>query len=47
MKGGDLSNLLGPLVGNDALGRPVYSTEIYDPATTRTVAAGAVTPQPV
>src|SRR6185295_4731200 len=27
-----------------ALGRPVYSGEIYDPATTRTVAAGATDP---
>jgi hypothetical protein len=44
MKGGNLSNLLGAQLGTDALGRPVYSTEIYDPATTRTVAAGAVDP---
>ena len=29
----------------DALGRPVYSGAIYDPATTRTVAAGAIDPK--
>ncbi|MFN8006670.1 MAG: TonB-dependent receptor [Terriglobia bacterium] len=54
MRGGDFSNLLtGQLMncgsgGNqacvDALGRPVYGGELYDPATTRTVAAGAVDP---
>src|SRR5205814_10295612 len=44
MKGGDLSNLLGAQIGADALGRPVCTGEIYDPATTRTVPAGAVDP---
>ena len=44
MRGGDLSNVLGAQVGTDALGRPVYGSEIYDPATQRTVAAGAVDP---
>jgi hypothetical protein len=44
MKGGDLSNVLGAAVGTDALGRPVYSDEIYDPTTQRTVVAGAVDP---
>jgi len=44
MKGGDLSNILGGQIGTDALGRPVYSSEIYDPATTRVVAAGATDP---
>jgi hypothetical protein len=44
MRGGDFSNILGAQVGTDALGRPVYSNEIYDPATQRTVAAGAVDP---
>ncbi len=44
MRGGDLSNTLGPVMGTDALGRPVYQGEIYDPATQRTVAAGAVDP---
>lgn len=41
MKNGDLSNILGGQVGSDALGRPIYSGAVYDPATTRTVAAGA------
>jgi hypothetical protein len=40
MKGGDLSNILGSQIGNDALGRPVYASEIYDPATTRPVLKG-------
>jgi Carboxypeptidase regulatory-like domain/TonB dependent receptor len=44
MRGGDFSNVLGGQVGTDALGRPVYSSEIYDPATQRTVGAGAVDP---
>ncbi|HXJ94379.1 MAG TPA: TonB-dependent receptor [Terriglobia bacterium] len=44
MRGGDFSNVLGAQVGSDALGRPVYSSEIYDPATQRTVGAGAVDP---
>ncbi|HZP01772.1 MAG TPA: TonB-dependent receptor [Terriglobia bacterium] len=44
MKQGDESNILGSQVGTDALGRPIYSGEIYDPNTTRTVAAGAVDP---
>ena len=41
MKNGDLSNILGPQIGTDALGRPVLSNAIYDPATTRLVPAGA------
>jgi hypothetical protein len=56
MRGGDLSNLLNPLTpisscGStgkqacyDALGRPIYSNEIYDPSTQRIVAAGAIDP---
>ena len=54
MRGGDFSNLLNTQLTNcgsggnqpcvDAIGRPVYGGEIYDPATTRTVAAGAVDP---
>ncbi len=49
---GDFSRLLGPQLstcgaaGNqlclDALGRPIYQNELYNPATTRTVAAGAM-----
>src|SRR5262249_52293691 len=42
MRGGNLSNVLGGEIGTDALGRPVYANEIFDPATTRTVAAGAI-----
>lgn len=34
---GDFSAMLGPQQGTDALGRPVYQYEIYDPTTTRTV----------
>jgi hypothetical protein len=32
---GDFSALLGSQIGTDVLGRPIYSGEIYDPATTR------------
>lgn len=35
MKGGDFSEWLGPQIGTDALGRPVFQGQIYDPATTR------------
>jgi Carboxypeptidase regulatory-like domain len=34
-KQGDFSRLLGPVVGTDALGRPVREGQIYDPGTTR------------
>jgi hypothetical protein len=54
MRSGDLSNVLGSQIATcgasgksgclDALGRPVFSNEIYDPATQRTVAAGAIDP---
>jgi hypothetical protein len=44
MRGGNLSNVLGAQIGTDALGRPVFASQIFDPATTRTVAAGAVDP---
>jgi len=44
MREGDFSSFLGAQAGTDALGRPVYTNEIYDPTTTRTVAAGAVDP---
>src|SRR5690349_11037036 len=37
MKNGDFSAWLGPQIGTDALGRPVFQNEIYDPTTTRTV----------
>jgi len=43
---GDFSALLDTnnVLGTDRLGRPVYSGMIYDPATQRTVTAGAVDP---
>lgn len=34
---GDFSDILGPAVGRDALGRTVYQNQIFDPNTTRTV----------
>ncbi len=34
---GDFSDILGAQSGVDALGRPVYTNEIYNPATTRSV----------
>ena len=44
MRAGDFSSFLGAQEGTDALGRPVYKNAIYDPTTTRTVAAGATDP---
>jgi hypothetical protein len=35
--GGDFSAILGAQVGTDALGRPVFANEIFNPASTRTV----------
>ncbi len=32
---GDFRDLLGPQIGTDSIGRPVYKGEIYDPQTTR------------
>jgi len=43
-RAGDFSELLGPQVGTDALGRPIYSGQIYIPASTRTITAGQVDP---
>jgi len=37
MREGNFSQWLGSQVGTDALNRPVYQGEIFDPATTRTV----------
>lgn len=34
---GDFSALLGPQIGTDALGRPIFSGQIFDPDTRRTV----------
>jgi carboxypeptidase family protein/TonB-dependent receptor-like protein len=42
MRNGDFSSWLGAQVGTDALGRPVFKNEIYDPTTTRRVTAGQV-----
>ena len=39
-KSGNLSALLGPQVGTDALGRPVRVGQIYDPSTTRSDGQG-------
>ncbi len=39
-RGGDFTQLLGPQVGTDDLGRPVYTGEIYDPSTTRQLPDG-------
>ncbi|MGH9438725.1 MAG: carboxypeptidase regulatory-like domain-containing protein, partial [Terriglobia bacterium] len=44
MKKGDFSGWLGSQLGTDALGRPVYKNEIYNPTTTRVVPAGAIDP---
>ena len=44
LKQGDFGTLLGPQIGNDALGRPMYQGAIYDPLTTRTVQAGQADP---
>jgi len=44
MRSGDFSSFLGSQVGTDALGRPVYTNEIYDPTTTRSVTAGSIDP---
>ncbi len=46
MVSGDFSQILGAQIGTDALGRPVYSHEIYDPTTTRTLGNGAVVRDP-
>jgi hypothetical protein len=44
MRQGNFSSWLGAQVGTDALGRPVFKDEIYDPTTTRSVTAGQVDP---
>jgi hypothetical protein len=38
---GDLSALLGPQIGTDALGRPILSGQIYNPFTTRQIGTSA------
>ncbi len=39
-RSGDFSNVLGPQVGTDALGRPIFKNEIFNPTTLRAVTAG-------
>ncbi len=39
---GNFSDILGAQSGTDALDRPIYSHEIYDPTTTRTVGSSIV-----
>jgi hypothetical protein len=41
---GNFSNILGPQVGVDALGRPIYKNEIFNYSTQRAVTAGQVDP---
>jgi Carboxypeptidase regulatory-like domain len=36
MRNGDFSGVLGPQIGTDSLGRPLYQNEIFDPSTSRT-----------
>lgn len=43
-RSGNFSQLLGSQVGTDALGRPIYSGQIYDPRSTRAITAGTVDP---
>lgn len=42
MRQGNFSELLGPQIGTDALGRPVLQGQIYDPRTTRTLPGGQI-----
>jgi hypothetical protein len=44
MRAGDFSSFLGDQTATDALGRPVYQNEIYDPTTTRSVTPGTADP---
>jgi len=46
MREGNFSELLGAQIGTDAVGRPVLTGEIYDPATTRQLASGAFVRDP-
>lgn len=46
MKNGDFSQLLGAQAGVDALGRPVFRNQIFDPATTRTAPNGKLVRDP-
>lgn len=44
MRAGEYAELLGSQVGTDALGRPVYSGQIYDPRSGRAITAGQTDP---
>lgn len=44
VRAGDLSALLGSVIGTDALGREVRGNQVFDPFTTREVVAGQVDP---
>lgn len=41
-RAGNFAELLGPKVGTDGLGRPIYSGQIYDPRSGRAITAGRV-----
>jgi hypothetical protein len=43
-RAGNFAQLLGPQVGTDALGRPVYSGQVYNPRSGRAITAGVVDP---
>jgi len=43
-RAGNFGELLGPQVGTDALGRPIYSGQIYNPHSTRAITAGQIDP---
>jgi Carboxypeptidase regulatory-like domain/TonB dependent receptor len=46
MRNGDFSQLLGAQIGTDALGRPIFQGEIYDPSTTRQGPGGQIIRDP-
>lgn len=43
-RAGNFTEYLGPQVGSDALGRPIYSGQIYNPRSARPITAGQVDP---
>ena len=45
MRSGNFAELLGNQVGTDALGRPIYSGQIYDPRSGRAITAGQIDPK--
>jgi len=46
MRSGDFSEILGPQIGTDSDGNPVYQGEIFDPATTHVGPDGELTRDP-